>query len=164
RDRAVALASRNAAVTDFLGTLITEAAESDRPVSVTDLLDRSEALALADRKGSVENRAAVLSMLASRYGALGQTARSARLLATARSLRADSPDEALRAQLSCAHAAYVAEEGDLQSAIREIDGVFAQLRATSAAEAPCLLSRASVASEEHDSQGALRYATQALER
>lgn len=48
RDRAFALATRNAAVTEFLGMLITEAAEGGKPVTVADMLARSERLAIAD--------------------------------------------------------------------------------------------------------------------
>jgi serine/threonine-protein kinase len=63
RDRALALATRNSAVTEFLGMLITEAAEADKPVTISDMLNRGEALALAETSGDPESRAAVLRML-----------------------------------------------------------------------------------------------------
>lgn len=59
RDRAFVLATRNSAVTEFLGVLMTEAAESDGPVTVNDMLARSEKLALADISGDPDSRAAV---------------------------------------------------------------------------------------------------------
>jgi serine/threonine protein kinase len=63
RDRAFALANRNSAATEFLGMLITEAAEADKPVTVSDMLMRGEALARADTSGDPESRAAVLRIL-----------------------------------------------------------------------------------------------------
>jgi hypothetical protein len=63
RDRAFALATRNSAVTEFLDMLITEAAEANQPVTVSDMLTRGETLALADRTDDPESRAAVLRML-----------------------------------------------------------------------------------------------------
>jgi serine/threonine-protein kinase len=43
--------------------LITEAAEADKPVTISDMLNRGEALALAETSGDPESRAAVLRML-----------------------------------------------------------------------------------------------------
>jgi len=63
RDRAFALATRNTAVTEFLDMLITEAAEAEKPVTVSDMLTRGETLALADTNGDAESRAAVLRTL-----------------------------------------------------------------------------------------------------
>jgi hypothetical protein len=63
RDRAVALATRNSAVTEFLGMLITEAAEADKPITINDMLRRGEALALAQTNRDPESRAAVQRML-----------------------------------------------------------------------------------------------------
>ena len=63
RDRAIALATRNSAVTEFLGMLITEAAEADKPVTISDMLTRGEALALAEPNRDPESRAAILRML-----------------------------------------------------------------------------------------------------
>src|SRR3569833_1180268 len=79
RDQAVALASRNAAVTEFLGTLITQAAEGGKPVTVTEMLARSERLALADTSSDPENRAAVLRVIGERFGALGNDEAAERL-------------------------------------------------------------------------------------
>ncbi len=62
RDRALSLAARNRAVQDFLDLLITEAAQSDKPVSVSDMLARSELLAASEFHDDPENHAAVLDM------------------------------------------------------------------------------------------------------
>ena len=118
RDRAFALATRNAAVTEFLGVLITEAAEAGKPVTVNDMLARSERLALADTSGSPENRAAVLAMIASRYASLGDDVKAARLLRSALSLIAESDDHALKSKLTCAHALSIASTGRVSEGVR----------------------------------------------
>ena len=121
RDRAFALATRNAAVTEFLGVLITEAAEAGKPVTVNDMLARSEQLALADTSGSPENRAAVLAMIASRFGSLGDDVKAARLLESGLALIADSPDQPLQSKLTCAHALSIASLGQVNEAVLAIE-------------------------------------------
>ena len=81
RDRAVAFASRNEAVTEFLGRMLTDAAASQTPITVSELLTRSEKLALNDSSGSPENRAAVLEMIADRYFSTDNAERAQALLA-----------------------------------------------------------------------------------
>ena len=166
RDRAFTLATRNAAVTEFLGVLITEAAEAGKPVTVNDMLARSERLALADTSGSPENRAAVLAMIASRYGSLGDDVKAARLLETGLSLIAASPDQALRSKLTCAHALSIASIGQAKEAVadieRELQHRHLQLDPENAAY--CLLYRAFIADSDGDAANALQYSRQALAR
>ena len=80
RDRAFVLATRNSAVTEFLGMLMTEAAEADKPITVNDMLARSEKLALADTSGNPESRAAVLSTIGMHYLAWGNRGKAAEVL------------------------------------------------------------------------------------
>ena len=107
RDRAVAFASRNEAVTEFLGRMLTDAAASQTPITVNELLTRSEKLALNDANGSPENRAAVLEMIADRHFNTDNAERAEPLLARALQLAEKSTDSALRARLACKHAAVV---------------------------------------------------------
>jgi hypothetical protein len=67
RDRAFELATRNSAVTEFLGVLMTEAAEADKTITINDMLAGSEKLALADTSGNPESRAAVLRTIGMHY-------------------------------------------------------------------------------------------------
>jgi eukaryotic-like serine/threonine-protein kinase len=164
RDRAFALATRNAAVTEFLGMLITEAAEGDKPVTVADMLTRSEKLALTDTSGSPENRAAVLAMIASRYGSLGDDAKAARLQESALALLDRSTDNALRSRLICAHSLSIASLGQVDRAIRAIEGELVNLESDSENAAYCLLYRALIADNDYDAQNAMHFATSALER
>ncbi|HEY7641330.1 MAG TPA: serine/threonine-protein kinase [Steroidobacteraceae bacterium] len=163
RDRAFALATRNTAVTDFLGMLITEAAEAGTPVTVSDMLARSERLALADTSGSPENRAAVLGMIATRYGSLGDDAKAARLLESGLALITASPDAALRSRLTCAHALSIASLGQASKGVSAIAHELNQLRSDPESAAYCLLYRAFIADSDGDAPNALSYATQALD-
>ncbi|MGH8238383.1 MAG: hypothetical protein ACREXP_15375, partial [Steroidobacteraceae bacterium] len=164
RDRAFALATRNAAVTEFLGVLITEAAEAGKPVTVNDMLARSEQLALADTSGSPENRAAVLAMIASRFGSLGDDVKAARLLESGLALIADSPDQPLQSKLTCAHALSIASLGQANAAVLAIERELGQLQPDPENAAYCLLYRAFIADSDGDAAHALHYATEALER
>ena len=164
RDRAFALATRNAAVTEFLGVLITEAAEAGKPVTVNDMLARSERLALADTSGSPENRAAVLAMIASRYGSLGDDVKAARLLENGLSLIAESHDQALRSKLICAHALSIASIGRVTEAVLAIERELRAPQADPENAAYCLLYRAFIADSDGDAANALHYATNALAR
>ncbi len=164
RDRAVGLASRNAAVNEFLGTLITEAAESDKPVTVQEMLARSEKLALADGKGNVENRAAVLSMIGDRYMALGEFAAAERLFNKGLALLPDSRADSQRSELSCQHASALANLGQTDPAVRALEQEIEKLKDDPATAADCLLYRSSIAANMHDVGPALSYAQQALDR
>ena len=164
RDRAIALASRNAAVNDFLGTLITEAAEADKPVTVTEMLARSEKLALTDSSGSPENRAAVLQMIAERFGALGDAATAARLFENGLSLLSASKDHSLRSELRCEHASVISDLGRREEAVRILERELEHLGSDPRRAANCLFFLANIAAIESQAEPALRYARLALER
>jgi eukaryotic-like serine/threonine-protein kinase len=164
RDRAFALATRNAAVTEFLGVLITEAAEAGKPVTVSDMLARSERLALADASGSPENRAAVLAMIASRYGSLGDDVKAARLLENALALLGKSSDQELKSKLTCAYALSIASIGRENEAVVAIEQELREPPSDPENAAYCLLYRAFIADSDGDAEHALHYATEALEK
>ena len=164
RDTAVVMAARNAAVTEFLGTVLTEGAEADTPVTTSQLLARSEKLALADKSGNRENRAAVLAMIASRYSALNDDATAARLFEKALQLIGDSPDRALRAKLTCAHALAIGSLGQIDEAVTIISHQLDNLGADPENAAYCALYRSFMADSYDDAKNSLRYAQLALER
>ena len=164
RDTAVVLAARNAAVTEFLGTVLTEGAEGDTPITTNELLARSEKLALADKSGNRENRAAMLAMIASRYSALNDDAAAARLFEKALQLIGDSPDRALRAKLTCAHALSIGSLGQIDTAVGTIARELDNLGADPENAAYCALYRSFLADSYDDAQNSLRYAQLALER
>jgi len=164
RDHALSLATRNAAVTEFLGTVITEAAESDKPITVDAMLDRGEKLARADTSGSPEDRAAVLEMIATRYGALGDYTRAESLLNTALSLVAGSHDGALRTQLNCVHAFVLANLGDEKTPVPTLSAELRHLDDDPHNAAYCLLYRSMIALDNHDGVNGYRDAEEGLAR
>lgn len=63
RDRALALSARNVAVTEFVNMLVTEPGGADKPVTLSDMLARSESLAAAEYAQNPDYRAAILGVL-----------------------------------------------------------------------------------------------------
>ena len=125
RDRAEALLSRNESVTDFLNVLITEAAQADKPVTVTDMLGRSEALAEHDFRDNPANYAAVLDLLGTHYHAIGEDSRAEPLYRKALGAAQRSGDPALVAQLRCDQAMTLAATGHAEEGTRTLQDVVA---------------------------------------
>ena len=120
RDRALALVARNRAVQDFLDLLITEAAQSDKPVSVSDMLARSELLAASEFRDDPEDHAAVLDMLGIHYHTTGNDAQAQPLLRQALDEVANSRDLDLRAQIRCDHAIVLGALGAVAEATTKV--------------------------------------------
>jgi tetratricopeptide (TPR) repeat protein len=164
RDRAASLALRNSDVIEFIGTLITEAAASDQPVTVNSMLARSEELARGNSGGSRENRAAILSSIAGLQDSLGNSGKSLELLDQALALVGDSKNRALRAELTCSRGIAIADLGQVDLAARTIDREIGALESDPETAAACLLYRNFIARKAADAEGALRYAQLGLRR
>jgi serine/threonine-protein kinase len=164
RDRAVALASRNQAVSEFLGRVITEAAESQKPITVSEMLARSEKLALTDKSSSAENRAAVLEMIAQRYQSLDELDRAAELFAKAAQIVADSPDQALRSRLICDHAETVAAPENSEAQAQAISREIERLDAEPDTAGRCLLALSRISLMDHHAEAGIRQASLGLAR
>jgi serine/threonine protein kinase/tetratricopeptide (TPR) repeat protein len=164
RDRAVVFASRNEAVTEFLGRVITDAAESAKPVTVGEMLTRSEKLALGDTSNSPENRAAVLEMISDRYMSVDDVEHGTQLITSALQLVRNSPDQALRSRLTCKRAMAVADPTQSEASIRVMTHELGRLDADPDTASQCLLNLATVCAAEHRAEDALRYAKRGLER
>jgi hypothetical protein len=164
RDRAFVLATRNSAVTEFLGMLMTEAAEADKPITVNDMLARSEKLALADTSGNPESRAAVLRTIGLHYLTWGNRGKSAEVLERGMAVLGDAPAHGLRSQVVCAHALVISGMGRAAEASTTIDRELAQPPTDRATFSECLEARAVVARNLGDAEGSLLYATQALQQ
>jgi tetratricopeptide (TPR) repeat protein len=162
RDRAFVLATRNSAVTEFLGMLMTEAAEADKPTTVDDMLARSEKLALADTSGDPESRAAVLRTIGMHYLAWGNRGKAAEVLERAMVVLGEAPAHGLRSQVICNHALVISGMGRAVEAAATIDRELAQPPSDRATFAECLGARAVVARNLEDAEGSLVYAAQAL--
>jgi serine/threonine-protein kinase len=139
RDRALAFAARNEAVTEFLGTIIKEAAESSTPITVSEMLARSEKLALQDNGDIPENRAAILELIGDQYFAFGDTQRSVRITERALALIAQSSDHTLRSRLRCNYAHLQSELGQTTEAIAAIQNELRGLDSDPQTATICLL-------------------------
>jgi tetratricopeptide (TPR) repeat protein len=162
RDRAFAMARRNAAVTDFMDTMITEAAGADVPVTVNDMVARGEQLLLADKSGDRETQAAVLLTIASYRDSVGDHDKAIQLLDRGLALLRDSPDDDLRARLICGRAVVSVQTGPPEAALREITREIDSAPARSTGRAECLFDRGLFSLYLDDADGALKYSTAAL--
>ncbi len=162
RDRALALSSRNEAVADFLNILITESAGSDKPVTIGDMLARSEALVSAEFRGNREHRAAVLDMIGDYYRTIGDEKRALRLLQDAYENMQDSPDADLRRKLTCDLALVTGTLGRVADAERMLDSVVTDSNTPPAQAAECLGYLADLVSAT-DAARAARLGRQALD-
>jgi serine/threonine-protein kinase len=162
RDRAFALASRNDAVTDFLNTVITEAADSDKPVTADEMLARGERLASLNRGGDPANRAAVLAMIAAQYHSLGSAGKAAELMERALALLESSPSDGLRAELRCGYAVVISDMGRREEALKILSAEIEHPPVDPSSFAQCLHDRAQFAATGGDSEETLSYALHAL--
>jgi eukaryotic-like serine/threonine-protein kinase len=164
RDRAIALSARAEAATDFQNTLITEAAQSDKPVTVVDMLARSETLAKAEFRDRPENLAVILSMLGSNYHTMGQDSRAEPLLHDAVQAIQRSADVALRAELTCRYALVVGALGKTAEAKQSLHAVIDDPKTDLEQSAQCIEDLAYLAQNENDANSAMRYGTLAWQR
>jgi serine/threonine protein kinase/tetratricopeptide (TPR) repeat protein len=164
RDRALALVARNRAVQDFLDLLITEAAQSDKPVSVSDMLARSELLAASEFRDDPEDHAAVLDMLGIHYHTTGNDAQAQPLLRQALDEVANSRDLDLRAQIRCDHAIVLGALGAVAEATATLNAVIEVPGTSDEQAAECLEYLSYIAQDANDGAGALKYGNLALER
>jgi len=164
RDRALALSSRNEAVADFLNTVVTEGAANDKPVTMREMLTRSEAVARAQYSDSPEDRAAVFDMLGMYYLSSDAVARADSLFQEAQSITRNSKDADLRRKLACDHAAVLSTSGKAPEAIQLLDRVVAEPGITTQQAALCLNFRATVAWQSNDAANALKFSDLALQR
>jgi serine/threonine-protein kinase len=164
RDRAAALSARAEAASDFQGMLITEAALSQKPVTVVDMLARSEALAKAEFSNEPEHLAAVLGMLGGNYHTMGEDGRAEPLLRDALQAVQHSPDTALRAKLTCQFALVQGASGKVAQATQALQEVIDDPQTSVEQSAQCLEDMAFLAQNQNDADGAVKYGTLAWQR
>lgn len=162
RDVALQLSRRNAALVEFFESMLTQAAQGERPVTVPALVQRSRAIA-RQGGGDAATGASVLLMLADLTVTLDDTAGAQALLddAAGRLRAAGGPDAALHARWACAQAFVASKQGRRDEALQGLAQALAGT-ADPLVRAECLLRRAWVAQNHHDAAGALADAQQAL--
>lgn len=162
RDRALALSARNAAVVDFVTSMLTEVAPDDQPIRVSQLLDRSEQVLLAGEVDP-EHQAAILDVLADYHLSAGNPTKAQPLLDRALQLTSNTNDAALRATLICNNAYAISLLNRVDEALASLDVGIAMSRVDPLAAARCLQKRAFVAQNFNDPPAALEYAIKARE-
>lgn len=162
RDVALQLSQRNAALVEFFESMLTQAAQGERPVTVPALVQRSRAIALHGG-GDAATDASVLLMLADLTVTLDDPAGAQALLDdAARRLRAaPGAEPALGARWACAQAFVASKQGRRDEALQGFAQALPQA-ADPLTRADCLLRRAWVAQNHNDAAGALADAQQAL--
>jgi len=164
RDRAVVLSVRSEALVQFLGDLIAEGSATDKRLTVSDLLARSETLAKTEAGSDPEQRAAVLEMLGVYYHTTGNDTRAEPLLREALDALKTSKDGDLRRKVTCDYALSMAGMGGMDEASRSLHSVIDDPQVTTQQSADCLEDLAFVAQDQGDGPGALEYGKLALER
>ncbi len=166
RDYALSLAQRNASLVEFFRSMLTQAAQDERPITVPTLIERSRALATRADGSMPETDAAVLAMLATITVTLGDAAASDKLLTDAQARLDRAPGggtSAQQADVAC-NRAYVAS---LRGRADEARDRFAQGMSLAAGDpgthATCLVLRAYVAQSRNDAKAALDDARAALD-
>jgi serine/threonine-protein kinase len=164
RDRAIKLAARDEATNDFLSTLITEAAQSDKPVTVQDMLARSESLAKGRLRGNPDQLASVLLTLGANYHTMGQDVRAEPLLSDALAAARQSSDRDLRALIACERAVTIAPLGRSEEAKRILQSQIDDPTIGALVAANCLEHRAFLAQNDENPADAVRYGELAWQR
>ncbi len=164
RDRALALLSRNEAITEFLELFVTDSAQADRPMKLSDMLARSEAMAEKQFRDQPEDRAVVLAMLGRYHETIGQAAKAEALLKRALEDSRGSTDASLRARLACQYATALEMFGRVDEARRDLKLITDQKDLDADTASECLGYVAYMAGSAGDGSQSVDYATRALER
>ncbi len=161
RDRALTMASRSDAVSQFLEDLVTDAGQSEAPTNVGDLLNRSEQLANLEFKDYPEQRAAVLGMLANYYSNTSNPGKALSLEEEALRLAEGTGDLELQDELHCDHAGTIGGEHP-DAAKQEIGRVIARPGVEPPRVVQCLEGLSFIAQQMGEYVVARDYANRAL--
>jgi len=164
RDRALTALSHNEAITDFLSLFVTEAAQSDHPVNLGDMLERAEAMADKQFRELPDDRAVVLAMLGMYHSAFGASLKAETLLKRARESARDSKDVSLKARLVCQHATILQDLGKIDEARRDLEQTANRNDIDAQTAAECLAYLSYVSRALNDGPGAVALTQRALER
>lgn len=163
RDRAVELNARNEAVSEFLNTVLTQAARSGQPLTADQLLSRSEDLIEREFKDKPEHRAAVLGMMAMNSYALGNPGKSLALLERALVVMDSSGDRAFRDKLLIQQALARGASGQVDQAFVALQEIVARPSTQSDNRAEAHQYLAAMAQHKNDAAVAMEHAVAALQ-
>ena len=144
--------------------MLTETAAADERVTLHELLERSEKLALDSVANRPDLQGSVLDMIASFYMSFGSYGKAESLLRQAGDLVRGSRDMTLRARIECNHALAQSELGNVEVARRTIETWLAHPDVEPHVAALCQQYLAQIARNHQDAQGALANALGAMAR
>jgi serine/threonine-protein kinase len=162
RDYSRTLADRSDATARFLNDLLIEAGQSKGPISIGDLLSKSESLIRIGYRDNPDHRAAVFDQLAMYYATVGNSPKAADLMVQALDAAGRSSDPALLDQLRCNHAITIANLGRVDEAKAELEATLGHQFPDARVRVVCILYRSFIAHNTNDREGSMRYAEQAL--
>jgi serine/threonine-protein kinase len=116
RDLALRQVQRTEALNEFHQFILSDAAPSGKPFTVSELLERAEHIARRQRATKDTNRVDLLAALGFQYSVLGEDAKAHRVLEEAYELSRGLSQKAVRAQASCNFAGAIVREGELERA------------------------------------------------
>jgi serine/threonine-protein kinase len=157
RDFALRQVSRAEAISEFDEFLLSDAAPSGKPFTVTELLGRAEQI-LARQKGDDINRVGLLVSIGSQYATQDEAAKARRVLDEAYKLSRRLSEPSIRAEAACALASSLARDGELPGAeklFQEGLGELPEQPQFALDRAFCFLRGSEVARERGDSQGGI---------
>ncbi len=166
RDRALLHLNRAEAAVTFVDVLINEATRADEKLTLDEVLQRTERLAVSSLRGRPEQQAAVLNSLASYYVSTGNHARAAELLERAVAAVRGSSDASLRALVECNLAVATAGSGvegpaAIEAAKRVIAGWLARADVEPEAAIHCETYLSQIGYMNNDAAYALEHALRA---
>jgi eukaryotic-like serine/threonine-protein kinase len=163
RDRARALSARSSAVIEFVNVMLADAAPSQGPISIADLMERSYSK-LATHTNAPEHEAAVLALVAQFYANNANAMRAESMLARSLALTRASSDRALRGQLLCQHASAATSLGQKDKARADLAAGSKLAGEDDLASVTCYEVASWVAQGNNDADGTLTFARRAQER
>ena len=156
RDRALALSARNAAVVDFVTSMLLEVAPDDQPMRMSEVLERSQEM-LVTVDLAPEHQAATLDLLAEYYLSSGNPTKAQELLDRAVQLSESSADAALKATITCNRGHALALSNQQERALAELERGIELSQVDPLAATRCLQKRAYFAQNFNNAADALKF-------
>jgi tetratricopeptide (TPR) repeat protein len=149
---------------DFVATVLSEGMDSDETITLNDLIERSEAIAMQTGANDPRTLAVATMFVANWYQSFGQYDKGARLLTKSLATLPPGQDYLAVQSLECLRASLSVSLGRAEEGIAALEAQIARWQDEPAKGVDCLMKRAGVARELTDPDGALRYASLALQR
>jgi serine/threonine-protein kinase len=161
RDRALQARFTSEAVNFFLNDLLVEAARSDAPVTVPQLLARGEAMARATLARQPANLGMVLHIIGSHRAEVDSPEAGRRLMAEALTL---VRDDELRRDIECEDASWQGRQGEVDAAMQRLSSIGEDVSVRPITRALCLAYLADFQQDQGNLPLALATTERALEQ